>query len=80
MPEEVLKMLATVSVGEVEVKIPAGTQPGTVMRLGNEGLPGFRSGRRGDIYLNIQVEIPKKPSKAEKKIFEELRDLGKKRE
>ena len=74
------KIDVPILVGEVEVKIPAGTQPGTVMRLGNEGLPGFRSGRRGDIYLNIQVEIPKKPSKAEKKIFEELRDLGKKKE
>lgn len=62
-------------VGEGEVKIPAGTQPGTTMRLANEGLPGFRSGRRGDIYLNIQVEIPKKPSKEEKKLFKELQEV-----
>ncbi|MEM7008833.1 MAG: molecular chaperone DnaJ [Thermodesulfobacteriota bacterium] len=62
-------------VGEGEVKIPAGTQPGTTMRLANEGLPGFRSGRRGDIYLNIKVEIPKKPSKEEKKLFKELQAL-----
>lgn len=61
--------------GEAEVKIPAGTQPGTVMRLGNEGLPDYASGRRGDIYLNIQVDIPKKPSKEEKKIFEQLKEL-----
>ena len=66
-------------VGEVEVKIPAGTQPGTVMRLGNEGLPGFRSGRRGDIYLTIQVVIPKKPSKEEKKIFKQLQELHEKK-
>ncbi len=67
-------------VSEVEVKIPAGTQPGTTMRIGNEGLPGFRSGRRGDIYLNIKVEIPKKPSKEEKRIFKELQDLNKKKD
>jgi len=66
-------------VGEVEVKIPAGTQPGTTMRIPNEGLPGFRSGRRGDIYLNIKVEIPKKPSKEEKKIFKELQELNEKK-
>ncbi len=65
-------------VGEVEVKIPAGTQPGTTMRLPNEGLPGFRSGRRGDIYLNIQVQIPKNPSKEEKKIFKQLQELHEK--
>lgn len=61
--------------GEVEVKIPPGTQPGTVMRLANEGLPSYGTGRRGDIYLSIQVEIPKKPSSEEKKIYEKLRDI-----
>lgn len=63
-------------VGEAEVKVPAGTQPGTVMRLANEGLPNFRSGRRGDIYLRIQVEIPKKISDEEKEIFGRLKELG----
>lgn len=67
-------------VGELEVKIPAGTQPGTTMRIPNEGLPGFRSGRRGDIYLNIQVQIPKKPSKDEKKIFKDLQALLEKKD
>jgi len=61
--------------GDVEVKVPPGTQPGTVMRLANEGLPNYGSGRRGDIYLNIQVEIPKKLSKEEKKVFEQLKDM-----
>ena len=63
-------------VGEVELKIPPGTQPGTVMRMANEGLPNYGSGRRGDIYLKLQVDIPKKPSSEEKKIYEQLRDLG----
>jgi molecular chaperone DnaJ len=73
------KVDVPILVGEVEVKIPAGTQPGTVMRLANEGLPGFRSGRRGDIYLTIQVEIPKKPSKEEKKIFKQLQERHEKK-
>lgn len=62
--------------GEVEMKIPAGTQPGTVMRIPNEGLPGFRSGRRGDIYVRIQVEIPKKVSHEEKELYNKLKELG----
>ncbi|MEW6144956.1 MAG: molecular chaperone DnaJ [Thermodesulfobacteriota bacterium] len=62
--------------GEVEMKIPAGTQPGTVMRIPNEGLPGFRSGRRGDIYVRIQVEIPKKISREEKELYNKLKVLG----
>ncbi len=63
-------------VGQVEMKVPPGTQPGTVMRLANEGLPNFRSGRRGDIYIRIQVEIPKKPSSEERKLYEKLKELG----
>ncbi len=62
--------------GEVEMKVPAGTQPGTVLRIPNEGLPSFRSGRRGDIYIRIQVEIPKKPSSEEKELYGKLKDIG----
>jgi len=65
-------------VGELEVKIPPGTQPGAVMRIANEGLPSYRTGRRGDLYISVQIEIPKKPSKEEKEIYESLRDLDKK--
>jgi DnaJ-class molecular chaperone len=46
------------------------------MRIPNEGLPGFRSGRRGDIYVRIQVEIPKKVSQEEKELYNKLKTLG----
>lgn len=62
--------------GEVQMKVPAGTQPGTMLRIPNEGLPSFRSGRRGDIYIRIQVEIPKKPSSEEKELYGKLKDIG----
>ncbi len=59
--------------GSVEVKIPPGTQPGTTLRLANEGLPVFRSGRRGDIYVTVRVNIPKKPTPEQKELYEKLR-------
>lgn len=62
--------------GELEMKVPPGTQPGTVLRIPNEGLPGFRSGRRGDIYVRVQIEIPKKVSREEKELYNKLKDLG----
>ena len=65
--------------GEIEMKVPPGTQPGTVMRIPNEGLPGFRSGRRGDLYVRIQVEIPKKVSHEEKELYSRLKELGSER-
>jgi molecular chaperone DnaJ len=61
---------------EVEMKVPAGTQPGTVIRLPNEGLPRFRSGRRGDIYVRVQVEIPKQLSAEEKELYGKLKEIS----
>ena len=57
------------------LKIPPGTQPETVFRLKGKGLPS-EYGRRGDLLVNVHVEIPKSLSREERKILE---DLAKKR-
>ncbi len=59
--------------GSVEVKIPAGTQPGTVIRLKGRGVPHLRGSNRGDHLLTVVVEVPKKLSKKQKQLLEELR-------
>lgn len=41
------------------VKVPAGTQPGQVLRLRGEGLPDPRGGRVGDLHVEVQIEVPK---------------------
>jgi molecular chaperone DnaJ len=57
-------------VGKVKLKIPAGTQPGSVFRVSRKGSPvvGHPS-RRGDHYVKINVEIPEKLSREERKIW-----------
>ena len=40
------------------VRVPAGTQPGTVMRLRGHGIPN-RNGQRGDLMVRVQAQIPK---------------------
>jgi len=46
--------------GKVDMKIPSGTQPGTIFRLRKKGIPSLRIGnKRGDQLVRIQVEIPK---------------------
>ena len=57
------------------VEIPAGTASGDVLRLTGEGLPGLRSSRRGDILIEVEVEIPKKLSKKEEALLREIAKL-----
>lgn len=59
--------------GASTVQIPEGLQPGQVLRLKGKGLPVLGMSRLGDHYVKIDVEIPKKLSRAERKILEEWR-------
>lgn len=65
----------TVDGSDVIVDIPAGTQNGKILRLKKKGAPAFRrENDRGDMFLKIVVEIPKRLSMKEKKIMKELHD------
>ena len=52
--------------GKAKMRVPEGTQNGTVLRLRNKGIPSLRGGKRGDQHIKIFVEIPQKLSKSEK--------------
>lgn len=43
-----------------EVTIPAGTQPGSDLRIAGAGLPPLHGGRRGDLFVHLNVEVPKR--------------------
>jgi molecular chaperone DnaJ len=60
--------------GNVHLKIPAGTQPGVHFRVADHGLPHLKSRDRGHLYVRIQVEVPKKMSKEERKLMLDLAD------
>ena len=59
--------------GDVELNIPAGTQPNTKFRLKGYGSKDLRSSNMGDQYVEVQVEIPTKLSKEEKELYAKLR-------
>lgn len=61
--------------GAVEVTVPAGTQPGEVLRLRGKGLPQFGARGRGDLNLRIEVRIPERLSAEERALYERLRAL-----
>lgn len=65
--------------GKLQINIPEGTQPGTVLRLQGQGMPLYNSpNRRGDLFVKIQVKIPEKLTPQQKKLIEQVRELGKK--
>lgn len=59
--------------GPVTLRVPEGTQPGQVFRVKGKGLPVLGTHRLGDHYVTVAVEIPKKLSRAERKLVEEWR-------
>ncbi len=58
--------------GEVVMKIPAGTQPGKVLKLSGKGGPKFRGHGNGDQYVRIIVKVPEKLSREERQRWEAL--------
>ena len=61
--------------GRAKLKIPSGTQPSQIFRLKNKGLPVLNTSRHGDHYVKIEVEVPSKLSRDEKKLMEEWKRL-----
>ncbi len=66
--------------GEVKVKISAGLQPGTQLRVRGQGLPGYNSDYKGDLFVEVQAHIPENLSGKEKSLYEELSTLGQARD
>ena len=60
--------------GNVRLKIPPGTQGGQRFRLRERGLPGV-SGKRGDLYVVVQISMPRKLTEREREIWSDLAKL-----
>jgi molecular chaperone DnaJ len=58
--------------GTEKIKIDSGCQPNTIIKLKGKGLPRMNSRGRGDQYVRVVVNIPKKLSKHQKNLLEEF--------
>lgn len=58
--------------GQVDLKIPAGTQSGKVLRIKGRGVPIVNSSSRGDHFVTVHVVTPTKLTKKEKELFKKL--------
>ncbi len=60
--------------GNVRIKIPAGTQPGTQVRLRGKGVKRVSGHGQGDHYVIIRLKVPTKLSKQQKELLEDLEE------
>jgi len=58
--------------GDETVKVPEGTQPGTTFRLRGKGMPDVSGRGHGDLMVTIQGVTPKRLTKEQKKLIEQL--------
>ena len=56
------------------IRIPAGTQPGKVLRLRGEGAPRTRGGGSGDLLVTVRVEVPERLDAEQERLVRELAD------
>lgn len=58
--------------GKVELKVKSGTQPGEIQRLRGQGFNRVNGGGRGDMYVRLMLEVPRKLSAKHKEILQQL--------
>jgi curved DNA-binding protein len=62
--------------GTKRIKVPAGIQPGTRIRLKGLGFPRMGETGRGDFYVRIGVSVPEQLTSAQRELLEQLAEKG----
>jgi molecular chaperone DnaJ len=61
--------------GPEQLRIPEGTQSGAAFRLRAKGVPDVNGRGRGDLFVHVQVKVPGKLTREQKKLFEQLAEV-----
>jgi len=62
--------------GKVKLRIPEGTQSGTIFRLKEKGIPHLRGNGRGDQHVRVKVLTPQKLNERQRTLLQEFAKLG----
>lgn len=62
--------------GNKRIRVPAGIQPGTKIRLKGFGFPRMGKSSKGDLFVRINVKVPQQLSPTQRKLLEELAENG----
>jgi molecular chaperone DnaJ len=66
----------TLDEGRAKVKVPAGTQPGQRVRLKGKGMPVLRAKDIGDLYVQLDVEVPQNLNRKQRELMEEFQRIS----
>ena len=58
--------------GKTRMRVPAGTQSGSVMRIKGKGSPNLRRGTRGDLHVRLLVETPVRLTKEQQELLDKF--------
>ena len=61
--------------GEHTLKIPEGTQSGTMLKLRNKGVPVLNGHGKGDLFIEVRVQTPTKLTKRQRELLQELQGI-----
>ena len=62
--------------GAVEMKVPAGTEDGKLLRIKGRGAPKLSGSGKGDVLARVRIQVPKRVNKKEKELLQQLQELG----
>merc|ERR1712127_818645 len=69
--------IPTIDGGRAKIKIPDGTQNGKQFRLKGKGMPYMRGSGNGDLYVQVNTEVPISLNKAQKELLEKFNSMKK---
>ena len=67
--------IPTIDGGKAKIKIPSGTQTGKQFRLRGKGMPYMRGSGMGDLYIQVNTEVPISLNKEQKELLEKFREI-----
>ena len=67
--------IPTIDGGKAKIKIPSGTQSGKQFRLKGKGMPYMRGNGSGDLYVQVNTEVPISLNKEQKELLEKFREI-----
>ena len=67
--------IPTIDGGKAKIKIPSGTQTGKQFRLKGKGMPFMRGSGTGDLYVQVNTEVPVSLNREQKELLEKFREI-----